>query len=126
MWARVLDLLERVEAENEQAVGRLTVIDGECFAAQLLLQFKERDRDLLVPIPASINKPERFRFGPGNAFRSYRDGDLIREATIELRDSKDPSIIVESRAVIIQRRTKETWTALATLAAGSIPSTGTP
>ncbi len=113
---RVLQLLQQVEEQTEQPVGRLTVIDGECCSASLLLSFKQDNRDLVVPLPASMITPERFRFGRGSAFRTYRDGDLIREGAITLQDSTDRDVTVEARAIIIERRTKETWTVLVTLA----------
>lgn len=97
-------------------MGRLTVIDGECCSASLLQTFKNDGRDLVVPLPAPMIKPERFSFGPGSAFRPYREGDRIREGSITLQDSKNRNVTVEARAIIIERRTKETWTVLVTLA----------
>ena len=114
--ARVLQLLKRAEEQTEQPVGRLTVIDGECCSASLLLEFKVEFRDLIVPLPESMVTPERFRFGPGSAFQAYRDGDRIREGRITLTDSKNANVTVEARAIIIERRGKETWTVLVTLA----------
>jgi hypothetical protein len=113
---RVLSLLKRVEAGTDQPVGRLTVIDGECCSASLLKDFKGAKRDLVVPLPAPLVKPERFRFGRGSAFQPYRERDRIREGRITLQDSKDKRTSVEARAIIIERRTKDTWTALVTLA----------
>jgi hypothetical protein len=113
---RVLKLLEQVEKNSEQPVGRLTVIDGECCSAALLKEFKDAKRDLVVPLPAPLVKAERFSFGPGSAFQPYRDNDRIREGLITLHDSKDSKLSVDARAIIIERRTKETWTVLVTLA----------
>ncbi|GAG20007.1 unnamed protein product, partial [marine sediment metagenome] len=113
---RVLDLLKRVEKETDQPVGCLTVIDGECCSALLLQQFKLDERDLVVPLSAKMIKPERFRFGRGSAFKPYRDGDLIREGRITLRDSRDKTVEVDARAIVIQPRGKERWHVLVTLA----------
>lgn len=113
---RVLELLERVEKATGQPVGRLTVIDGECCSASLLWQFKQAKRDLVVPLSVSMIKPERFSFGRGSSFKPYRDGDLIREGSITLHDSKDKSVVVEARAIVIQPRGKDTWHVLVTLA----------
>ncbi|MEE8286462.1 MAG: hypothetical protein V3R72_07170 [Gammaproteobacteria bacterium] len=113
---RVLQVLEHVEDETEHRVGRLTVIDGECCSASLLLAFKEAGRDLVVPLPTPMIKAKRFRFGRGSAFRPYRDGDQIREGAITLHDSKDRTVTLDARAILIERRTKETWTVLVTLA----------
>jgi hypothetical protein len=113
---RVLALLQRVEQETEQPVGRLTVIDGECCSALLLHQFKLDERDLVVPLSARMVKPERFHFGRGSAFRPYRDGDLLREGRITLRDSGDAKVEVDARAVVIQPRGKDRWHVLVTLA----------
>ncbi|MBU4348675.1 hypothetical protein KJ671_04210, partial [Patescibacteria group bacterium] len=116
MTPRVLELLERVEEETSQPVGRLTVIDGECCSARLLQQFKLAERDLVVPLSAPMIKPERFSFGRGSSFRPYRDGDLIREGSITLHDSKDKKVVVEARAIVIQPRGKDIWHVLVTLA----------
>jgi hypothetical protein len=113
---RVLDLLEEVEQRAEYPVGRLTVIDGECCSASLLKAFKERQRDLVTPLSSTLSKPERIRFDRGSAPQVYREGDTIREGTTVLTDSKNKSIQVEARAIVIEQRTKEEWTVLATLA----------
>ena len=113
---RVLALLERVEQKSEQPVGRLTVIDGECTSAALLATFKEAGRDVVLPLPSSMAVAERIRFGPGSAPRPYRDGDTLREGEITLTSSADRSLQVTARAIVIERRTKETWTVLVTLA----------
>jgi len=110
---RVLALLEQVEEEHKQPVGRLTVIDGECCSAPLLVSFAKAQRDLIVPLPAHMIDPKRFRYGRGSGFQPDRDNDRIREGTITLR-SKD--VTVDARAIIIERRSKETWTVLTTLA----------
>ena len=113
---RVLQLIESVEERAEHPLGRLTVIDGECCSAGLLDAFKGAGRDLIVPLPATMIKPERFQFGRGSGFRPYRDGDRIREGMITLQDSKDRDVRVDARAIIIERRTKETWSVLVSLA----------
>lgn len=113
---RVLQLLERVEAQSECPVGRLTVIDGECCSAELLRKFKSKERDLVTPLSATLAKPERIRFEAGSAPQPYRDGDSIREGKVVLRDSKDSGREVEARAIVIEQRTKAEWTVLATLA----------
>ncbi len=113
---RVLALLERVDQQSEQPVGRLTVIDGECCSAALLVAFKAADRDLVTPLASSMALAERIRFGPGSAPRAYRDGDTLREGEITLTSSADKSLQVTARAIVIERRTKETWTVLVTLA----------
>ena len=113
---RVLDLLREVEAETEESVGRLTVIDGECCSASLLKAFKEEGRDLVVPLSASMVQPERFEFGPGSSFRPYRQRDMIREGSITLVDSKDKNVTVVARAIIIERGNKDKRTVLVTLA----------
>jgi len=113
---RVLDILDEVEAGAEYPLGRLTVIDGECCSAGLLKSFKDAGRDLIVPLPVNMIKTERFRFGRGSGFRSYRDGDRLREGHITLLDSKNRDVRVDARALVIERRTKATWTVLVTLA----------
>ena len=113
---RVLQLLERVEAQADYPVGRLTVIDGECCSADLLRKFKSKDRDLVTPLPETLAKPERIVFEAGSAPQPYRDGDSIREGKIILRDSKDNGQELEARAIVIEQRTKGDWTALVTLA----------
>jgi hypothetical protein len=113
---RVLQMLQEAEERSEHPLGRLTVIDGECFSAGLLKSFKDAERDLIVPLPATLTKPERFRFGRGSGFRSYRDNDQLREGMITLQDSKDRDVCVDARAVIIERRSTGAWTVLVTLA----------
>jgi hypothetical protein len=113
---RVLTLLEQIERTVEYPVGRLTVIDGECCSAGLLWTFKQAERDLVTPLPATLATPERIRFGKGSAPQPYRDGDTIREGQITLVDSHDKSLQVEARAIVIEQRTKQAWVALVTLA----------
>lgn len=113
---RVLKLLERVESAAKQSVGRLTVIDGECCSAALLKAFKEAKRDLITPLSDPMIKRERFEFGRGNSPRPYRNGDKIREGTITLTASRNRSLQVKARAIVIERRRKKTWTVLVTLA----------
>jgi hypothetical protein len=114
---RVLSLLKRVEAQSECPVGRLTVIDGECCSAGLLAAFKKDERDLVTPLPATIAKPERIQFGRGSAPQPFRDGDTIREGTVELRDSHQRNVVVQARAIVIEHWGQPgDWTALVTLA----------
>jgi hypothetical protein len=72
---RVLTLLEQIEEQHDQPVGWLTVIDGEWCSAPLLAGFKDRGRDLIVPLAANMIRPQRFRFSRGSSFRPYRNGD---------------------------------------------------
>jgi len=113
---RVLSLLEQMERAAEYPLGRLTVIDGECCSAALLREFKDAQRDLVTPLPATLATPERIRFERGSAPQPYREGDTIREGQITLVDSHDKSRQVEARAIVIKQRTKEGWFALVTLA----------
>jgi hypothetical protein len=114
---RVLSLLRQVEAQSELPVGRLTVIDGECCSAGLLQAFKDEGRDLVTPLPATIAKPERIRFDRGSAPQPFRDGDTIREGTVELKDSHQRGVVVQARAIVIEHWEQPgDWTALATLA----------
>jgi len=114
---RVLSLLRQVEAQSELPVGRLTVIDGECCSAGLLQAFKDDERDLVTPLPATIAKPERIRFDRGSAPQPFRDGDTIREGTVELKDSHQRGVVVQARAIVIEHWDQPgDWTALATLA----------
>lgn len=113
---RVLEMIEGVELERVAPVGRLTVIDGECCSAALLAAFKEAGRDLITPMSAAMIRPERFDLERGSRWQEYREGDRIREGKTTLVDSKDPSIRVEVRALIIERRTKKAWTVLVTQA----------
>ena len=110
---RVLTLLEQIEEQHDQPVGRLTVIDGECCSVPLLAGFKDRGRDLIVPLAAKMIRPKRCRFGRGSSFRPYRNGDQVREGANTLA-SKD--LTVDARAIIIERRIKDSWTVLVTLA----------
>jgi len=114
---RVLSLINRVEAQSERAVGRLTVIDGECCSAGLLKTFKDEERDLVTPLPATIAKPARIHFGRGSAPRRFREGDKLREGTVELKDSHQSGVVVKARAIVIEHwEQPEDWTVLATLA----------
>ncbi len=114
---RVLSILRRVDAQSELPVGRLTVIDGECCSAGLLQAFKDDGRDLVTPLPATIAKPERIRFDRGSAPQPFRDGDTIREGTVELKDSHQRGVVVCARALVIEHWEQPgDWTVLATLA----------
>ncbi|MFC1482607.1 helix-turn-helix domain-containing protein, partial [Myxococcota bacterium] len=114
---RVLSLLKQAETQSEVPVGRLTVIDGECCSAGLLAAFKNDERDLVTPLPATIATPKRIRFGRGSAPQPFRDGDTIREGTVELKDSHQRGVVVQARAIVIEHWGQSgDWTALATLA----------
>jgi hypothetical protein len=113
---QALKVLEKAESHTGRPVGKLTVIDGEGCSAALLREFKKQNRDLVTPLPSTIAKPERIFFGKGSAPQPYREGDTIREGTVKLKDTKANGEELQARAIVIEHRTKEEWTALVTLA----------
>lgn len=111
----VLPLIEEMEeAIGEGMLGRLSVMDGEMDSVALFKQFDAAGRYFVTPLDANrvrdLNDVEGLKH-----LVSYRDGDWIGGGWVSLRDSHAPrSALYRCRAVVLERRTKETFTVFAT------------
>lgn len=111
----VLPLIDELEnAIGEGMLGRLTVIDGEMDCVALFKQFDLRQRYFIVPLDRSRVKDLTAIEGLRH-LNPYRDGDWIGGGRLDLIDSQDPTAPpYRIRAIALQRRTKETFTAYGT------------
>lgn len=119
----VLSLIHELEAAIGQGMlGRLTVIDGEMNAVGL---FKQFDAD----INPATGEPGRYFITPLThaqvktldavqdltQMHPYRDGDQIGSGWMDLIDSKvRQASPYRARVIVLQRRTKKTFSAYAT------------
>jgi len=90
------------------------VMDGEMDCVGLFKEFDLAERYFITALDASrvsdLNEVEGLRH-----LVPYRDGDWLGGGTVNLRDSRNREAPpYRCRAVVIQRRTKETFTVLGT------------
>ena len=119
----VLPLIHQMEAAIGQGMlGRLTVIDGEMNAVALFKQFDadinpatgEKGRYFITPLShAQVKTLDAVN--DLTAMEPYRDGDQIASGSMDLVDSKDKQAPpYHARVIVLQRRTKKTFSAYAT------------
>lgn len=117
LTSNLFPLIDKLEtAIGEGMLGRLTVIDGEMDCVALFKQFDLRHRLFIVPLDGSrvkdLSSIEGLR-----QLAPYRDGDSIGGGWVHLTDSQDPDAPpYRTRAIVLQRRTKKTFTVFGTSA----------
>lgn len=119
----VLPLIHQMEAAIGQGMlGRLTVIDGEMNSVALFKKFDadidpqtgQKGRYFIAPLSHAQVKTLDAVEGLKN-LGPYRDGDWIGGGWLDLTDSKEKKAApYRTRVIVLQRRTKQTFSAFAT------------
>lgn len=118
----VLPMLHELEtALGQGMISRLTVLDGEANSVALFKAFDadvdpvsgRKKRYFITPLSSSqvksLEDVKDFRYSV-----EYRDGDWVGGGFVELNDSSDRSAPpYRVRAVVLERRTKKTFTVFA-------------
>lgn len=107
-------IVECEEAIGKGMLGRLTVIDGEMDCVALFKQFDLAGRYFITPLDSSRVKDLSSIEGLRH-LNPYRDGDWIGGGWLKLNDSSDREALpYRTRVVVLERRTKESFTTFAT------------